>query len=122
VLVDRPSRLELLGSGDSERSAPVADRVRGARDRARHRLAGTAWTHNGQIPARSLRRELRIDSAALRSVERALDTGLLTARGVDRVLRVAWTLADLDGRDRPGIDEVGTALALRHGVVSGWAA
>jgi magnesium chelatase family protein len=39
--------------------------------------------------------------------------GRLSARGVDRVLRLAWTVADLAGRDRPGPDDVATAVRLR---------
>ena len=35
-----------------------------------------------------------------------LDSGSLSARGFDRVLRLAWTIADLDGRDRPDGDDV----------------
>ncbi|HEX3828069.1 MAG TPA: YifB family Mg chelatase-like AAA ATPase [Sporichthyaceae bacterium] len=122
VFVDRPSRSELVGDCDGESTDTVADRVRVARQRAAHRLAATPWTLNAQVSSRALRRELRIDDGALRVVERALDNGLLSARGMDRVLRVAWSLADLGGRARPGAHEVGTALALRSGVVNGWAA
>jgi magnesium chelatase family protein len=122
VFVDRPSRSELVGDCDGESTDIVADRVRVARKRAAHRLAATPWTLNAQVSSRALRRELRIDDAALRVVERALDNGLLSARGMDRVLRVAWSLADLGGRARPGAHEVGTALALRSGLVNGWAA
>ena len=34
-------------------------------------------------------------------------------RGYDRVLRVSWTLADLEGADQPGVGQVGQALYLR---------
>jgi magnesium chelatase family protein len=51
--------------------------------------------------------------------ERDLERGLLTARGLDRVLRVSWTIADLAGRDRPGRADVLTGLALRTGVQRG---
>jgi magnesium chelatase family protein len=122
VFVDLPTRSELTGVCDGESTAVVADRVHEARQRTAHRLAGTGWTLNSQVPSRSLRRELRVDAAALRTVEGALDNGLLSARGMDRVLRVAWSLADLAGRPRPGALEVGAALALRSGVVNGWAA
>ena len=44
----------------------------------------------------------------------ALDRGLLSIRGVDRTLRVAWTLADLAGRTSPGRDEVAVALSFRQ--------
>jgi magnesium chelatase family protein len=122
VFVDRPSRIELTTGGDGESTATVAERVLAARQRSAHRLADTSWTVNAQVSSRALRRELRMDEAALRVVERALDNGLLSARGMDRVLRVAWSLADLGGRARPGANEVGTALALRSGLVNGWAA
>ncbi len=48
-------------------------------------------------------------------------TGRLSARGVDRVFRVSWTLADLAGIDRPGVSEVAGAIAMRGGGLS-WAA
>lgn len=43
----------------------------------------------------------------------ALDRGDLTLRGVDRVLRLAWTLADLAARPAPTAVDLGSALALR---------
>jgi magnesium chelatase family protein len=44
-----------------------------------------------------------------------LDLGTISARGYDRVLRMAWTLADLAGRDRPVVDDLNIALHLRTG-------
>jgi magnesium chelatase family protein len=49
-------------------------------------------------------------------VERCLDRGQISARGVVKVVRVAWTLADLAGRPRPGQDECNAALGLWLGV------
>ena len=43
---------------------------------------------------------------------RCLDTGELSARGLDRVMRVSWTLADLIGKQRPDTAETNTALGL----------
>ena len=54
-------------------------------------------------------------------VESALDRGRLSARGMTKVVRVAWSLADLAGRDRPGLDEIAQALAFRAGEHGGWA-
>jgi magnesium chelatase family protein len=48
-------------------------------------------------------------------VDQALRLGSLSARGLDRVLRVAWTCADLAGRDRPSPDDIGLALELWTG-------
>jgi magnesium chelatase family protein len=44
----------------------------------------------------------------------ALDRGLLSIRGVDRSLRVAWTLADLAGRTTPDLNDVSVALSFRQ--------
>ena len=43
-----------------------------------------------------------------------MDQGLITARGYARVLRLAWTVADLNGTDRPSASEIDTALHLRR--------
>ena len=55
----------------------------------------------------------RCPAPSLRLAERALERGALSVRGFDRVLRVAWTLADLAGRAVPGDDEVAEALGMR---------
>lgn len=100
-------------------SATARGRVLEARDRAASRWRGTPWRRNGEIPGARLRQlDVRIGSDARSPLDRALERGALTLRGYDRVLRVAWTLADLAGVDRPGPDEVGGALFLKRGVVS----
>jgi magnesium chelatase family protein len=43
----------------------------------------------------------------------ALRRGMVTARGADRTLRLAWTVADLAGRDRPLVEDVSVAMGLR---------
>ena len=47
-----------------------------------------------------------------------MERGALTARGMHRVLRVAWTLADLEARDGPSSDDVDTALHFRASSLS----
>jgi magnesium chelatase family protein len=47
-----------------------------------------------------------------------MDRGQISARGVDRIIRMSWTLADLAGAQRPGSNEIGYALALWLGVAS----
>lgn len=101
-----------------EPSWVVADRVAQARKRASRRLAGTPWRTNAEIPGRELRRRFRPPPEVLRTAETALERGLLTARGLDRVFRVAWTIADLAGRGRPGAHDIDTAIALRTGMAA----
>ncbi|TYK48318.1 YifB family Mg chelatase-like AAA ATPase [Actinomadura decatromicini] len=96
----------------AESSKVVAERVLLARERTLSRLAGTPWRSNSEIPGPELRRRFTPSSEAMQGADQALQRGALSARGLDRVLRVAWTLADLAGRDEPGSDDVGGALAL----------
>jgi magnesium chelatase family protein len=98
----------------TEASAVVAERVAEARERQLRRLAGTGWRTNGEVSGNYLRRHLPLP-AGLQDVDEAYDRGRLSARGVDRVLRLSWTVADLSGRDVPGRDEVAIALAMRRG-------
>ena len=80
------------------------------------RLRESPWRLNAQIPGSQLRRRFPPQPGALAPLERAMDAGQLSARGVDRVIRVAWTLADLAGAARPGHGEIGCALGLWLGV------
>ncbi|MPY58967.1 YifB family Mg chelatase-like AAA ATPase [Streptomyces spongiae] len=120
VEVDRVTRSELTERGArGEPTAVVADRVRAARERAAARLADTPWRTNSEVPGRELRSRWYAAPGALDDAERGLERGVLTARGLDRVLRVAWTIADLVGHDRPDALDVGLALQLRTGVPRG---
>lgn len=98
---------------DVEDSATIRDRVLSARRRQLARHAGQPFTLNAQIPGRMLRGALAPAPQDRRLLETALARGRITLRGHDRVLRVAWTLADLDGADRPTADHIGRALLLR---------
>src|SRR5450755_1631066 len=119
VRMDPVSRSELLADGRNvEHTATVAARVQLARSRAAERLAGSPWRTNRDVPGRELRGRWAPARTALVAAERALDAGRLSARGLDRVLRVAWTLADLADRSRPTVDEVDEALYLRTGVAA----
>ncbi|MDN5724557.1 MAG: YifB family Mg chelatase-like AAA ATPase [Propionibacteriales bacterium] len=98
----------------AETTARVADRVAEARARQVRRFADTPWSANGEASGAHLRTELPPPDG-LEAIERAVSRGRLSPRGVDKVLRVAWTLADLAGHDKPGAGDVQAALAMRHG-------
>ncbi|MEU5520241.1 YifB family Mg chelatase-like AAA ATPase [Streptomyces sp. NPDC052079] len=120
VEVDRVTRTELTANGArGEATATVAARVRTARERAAARLTGTPWGTNSEVPGRELRSRWQAAPGAMDDAERSLERGALTARGLDRVLRVAWTVADLRGHDRPDATDVALALQLRTGVPRG---
>ncbi len=110
-------RKELLNDRNfAESSRTVALRVAEARDRAARRLRGTPWHLNGQVPGSELRRTWPPAPGALAVVERSLERGQISARGVVKVIRVAWTLADLAGQPCPTKDECHAALGLWLGV------
>ncbi|MFF4212611.1 YifB family Mg chelatase-like AAA ATPase [Streptomyces sp. NPDC001796] len=120
VEVDPVTRAELTDRGArGETTATVTDRVRAARQRAAARLADTPWRTNSEVPGRELRSRWHAAPGAMDEAERSLERGVLTARGLDRVLRVAWTVADLVGHDRPNATDVALALQLRTGVPRG---
>ncbi|MFW6776273.1 YifB family Mg chelatase-like AAA ATPase [Nocardioides sp. CPCC 205120] len=96
-------------------TAVVRARVTAARDRQRRRYAGTSWRLNAHAPAPALREAWPLDDPSRALLEDAVVAGVLTRRGATRVHRLAWTVADLAGLDRPGLDEVETALQLRTG-------
>ncbi|MEU6537563.1 YifB family Mg chelatase-like AAA ATPase [Streptomyces sp. NPDC047000] len=120
VEADPVTRAQLTASGTrGESTVTVADRVRAARERAAARLADTPWRTNSEVPGRELRTRWHAEPGAMDDAERSLERGVLTARGIDRVLRVAWTIADLVAHPRPGATDVALALQLRTGVPRG---
>ncbi|MGN7200885.1 YifB family Mg chelatase-like AAA ATPase [Arthrobacter sp. SAFR-044] len=112
--VERVSLADFGQAGAEEDTASVADRVRDARARQEDRLQCFGLETNSQVPGRILRGELRLAPAATRILDQSLERGILTARGYDRVLRLAWTLADLGCRDTPDTNDIGQALGLRQ--------
>ncbi|GAA1965153.1 YifB family Mg chelatase-like AAA ATPase [Microbacterium deminutum] len=102
---------------DGTTTAVARSRVAEARARMARRLAGTPWRLNAHLPGPWLRDGPGAPPAVVRRpLDAALHRGALTLRGFDRVMRVAWTLADLDGSSQLGIDHIGRALYLKKGI------
>ncbi|OXM43620.1 YifB family Mg chelatase-like AAA ATPase [Amycolatopsis alba] len=97
-----------------EATAAVRERVLEARERAAKRWVDHGWPTNAEVPGPALRREFALPARATALLDRALERGAITARGADRCLRIAWTLADLRGAGKPEADEVAAALDFRE--------
>ncbi len=110
VDVGRPAVADLLASGPGEPSRVVADRVASARRRA----TGRGVRANGELAGPDLERHTPLSPEGRRFLEASLTSGLLSARGLTRLRRVARTLADLDGVEGPlSVEHLALAAQLR---------
>jgi magnesium chelatase family protein len=107
VPVGPPRVCDILDSTPGEPSAAVAERVADVRSAARRRGVAT----NAAVPSASLDAHAPLTKGARALLERQLYAGTLSARGLDRVRRVALTLADLDACETT-VDEGHLAMAL----------
>lgn len=117
--VQRITSAQLRLADDTLRisTSTARERVATARSAARARLASTPWKLNSQVPGAWLRSPgIRLANPVSASIDRALERGGITMRGYDRILRLAWTIADLDGATTPTADHVGQALYLRRAI------
>lgn len=119
ILTRIDSQDAVIHDATAESSETIASRVLAARDRARQRWqrSGIAAATNAEVDPHTLRRDFPAAEDAMLVLESYLAQGDLTQRGVDRTLKVAWTLADLDAVGVPSIEHVMQAMAL-HGPVS----
>jgi magnesium chelatase family protein len=109
------AQLRMAKRVDRPNSASARARIDAARARAFDRLRDTPWRLNGHVPGVWLRSWAGVPrKGGTVHLDRALERGGITMRGYDRVLRLAWTIADLDGVERPGEDQIGRALLLRQ--------
>lgn len=109
-----PTRPELAATVSAGRgSVELAHRVLEARARQGRRFAGTPWRTNAEVPGTELRKAWPVTDDARLLLDRQLHADKLNPRSADRVLRLAWSVADLHGHDLPDSDDVRTALNLR---------
>jgi magnesium chelatase family protein len=94
-------------------SAVVRERILAARERQARRLRGTGATCNAELTPAMLRELCGVTAGARRRLYELHDSERLSARGHHRVLRVARTVADLQGSDAVGPEHVSAALVLR---------
>jgi magnesium chelatase family protein len=112
----RPLRRAFLkqAAALAEPSAAVAGRVLEARRRQRRRLAEFGLQVNAEVSGAVLRKKLPLPEG-VEILEKAAALGQLSARGVDKTLRIAWSVGDLAGAERPAREHLETALAMRRG-------
>lgn len=102
------SRVEFADPDAGETSAVIRERVMAARERA--------WSRWGIGPSSptELRREYPLEIAAQRWLHEQVDRAKLTARGMNKIARLAWSICDLRGGSQPHLADVKEALSLRQ--------
>ena len=108
------SYTELADRSESgERSEVVRARVIEAREFARRRMEGDSYINNAMLDARGIRKYCKADEDAMELLHSAYDSMGLSARGYDRIMRVARTIADLDKSEIIGAEHIAEAIQFR---------
>lgn len=114
VSVGRVPFSDLRQTASGETSSIVRGRVLAARERQSHRFRGTAVNCNARMGRTLIQRHCRLDDAAGKVLRLYLEGTGASARGYDRILRVARTLADLDGSEMIRERHLSQACYLRE--------
>ena len=114
---------ELRGGAAAEGSAQIRARVLAARERQRNRFhrSGEKTYSNAQMTTRQIRAYCELGPDAERLLERAMQQQGLTARAHDRILKVARTIADLEGAESLTVAHLAEAIQYRTLDRSYWA-
>lgn len=110
VTMTRIPAASLVALGDAEASAVVAPRIAAVRAAS---LARNGGRSNGRLRGRALRTACRLDAAVRRRTVELADAEAASGRGTERLLRVARTIADLDGADAVRIRHIDEAAYFR---------
>ena len=115
IIVEAPALEyeELKSRTPSESSAEIKKRVNAARGAQQKRFAGTEIHKNADMDTKALKRFCALDADCEELMHRAFDSMGLTARSYDRILRVARTIADLDGSECIGAAHIAEAIQYR---------
>ena len=111
---------DLTTKRKEESSARIRERVIAARERQAHRFADTGLHFNADMAAGDVKRYCVLGEAELRYMERMFAALQLSARAYHRILKVARTIADLDGSDRIGEMHLAEAICYRQSDQKYW--
>ncbi len=111
--VPRVPPKERREAGTGESSADVRERVVAARRRQQQRFEGSGIHANAHMTTRHIRRFCRLDARCLAKLDQAYESLHLSARGADRVVKVARTIADLEGAPEIALEHVTESLGYR---------
>lgn len=97
----------------AEKSETIRERVIAAREFARERMKGDFYPNNASLDAAGIRKYCKADDEAMELLRVAYESMGLSARGYDRIMRVARTIADLDQSDIIRSEHIAEAIQFR---------
>ncbi|AOZ72547.1 hypothetical protein BK816_03905 [Boudabousia tangfeifanii] len=116
--ITAPSRIERRQRYQGDTSKTIQQRVIAARQKAKVRIGDGPWETNSQVTSRVIQSwSKELEAPCLRLLDQAIERGVITMRGADRIQRLAWTIADLKGMNKPEKAEILQAQELRNGSV-----
>ncbi len=113
IEVPRLKAEEALDTRPGEPSAAIRERVIAARRRQQERFAGTPFTNNATMTPRALREFCPLSPEVQTLLKTAIEQFALSARAHDRIIKVARTIADLEGAEYIGVAHVAEAVQYR---------
>ncbi|MEG2676050.1 MAG: ATP-binding protein, partial [Clostridia bacterium] len=113
VEVDGISYDELRGKSDEEKSEFIKVRVEKAREAQRNRYQGSGIFVNARMTNAQVRKFCALDDRCERLLESAFQRLHLTARASTRILKVARTIADLEGSENISSSHISEAIQYR---------
>ena len=121
----KPEELVSLGGDCGENSVSVRQRVESARRIQQERWKSFGYHCNAELPEKILRRGLNMEDDVRPFLTETMKNLRMSGRGYSRILRVARTVADIEGSEKVGIQHVAESLSYREGSAfggSGWKA
>lgn len=112
--VDRVKFLEITSNTEEESSEEIKKRVDKAREIQNERFKGSKIHTNAKMNAKMIEKYCKLDDASNELVKLAFDKFNMSARGFTRILKVARTIADLDGEENIKQNHIAEALAYRN--------
>ena len=104
---------DLTNTADGESSHHIRERVNGAREKQSQRFTQTTPYCNAHMSNRQIQAFCHVSSEAHRLLETAIDKLGLSARAFNRVLKIARTIADLDGAEDLRVPHISEAIQYR---------
>ena len=113
IAVNMVEYSDLERKGKSKSSAEMAEEVSKARLLQQKRYEGTGVNCNAQLTSSLIQKYCILDDEAKELLEMAFDRLSLSARGYDKILKIARTIADLDGSEDISADHISEAIQYR---------